>query len=90
MELESLAALQLREAPVLERDVVGVVHVVDAADLVPLLQEEVRHLGRDEAGSAGYEVICHVSTLPPQLPPQHDLDRLQQDPEIEEMEWCLM
>src|SRR5690606_19655314 len=48
------------QAPLLEADVVGVVHAVDARDAVAGLEELSDDVRANEAGRAGYEIAGQV------------------------------
>jgi hypothetical protein len=56
-EGEGGGAEEAGEAPVLQADVVVVVEVVDADDVVTLLKEQFADAGGDEAGAAGDKVV---------------------------------
>ncbi len=61
--------LQLREARLLQRDVVVLVEVVEADDLVAARQQLLRDVGADEAGRAGDEISsCDARPLPQSRP----------------------
>src|SRR5688572_18158982 len=62
-ELKAVVALQLRKPGVLEIDVVIVVDVVEADDLVAARQQGPGGLRADETGDAGYEHL-HSKNLP--------------------------
>ncbi len=52
---------QALQAPILQARVVGIVHVVDADDLIAARQQRRRHLSPDETGSASQQVARHYS-----------------------------
>jgi len=62
MEVEVVPALELGQAPVLERHVIGVVEVVHAGHDVTVIQQELGDLLADETGRAGDKITSHGST----------------------------
>jgi hypothetical protein len=53
VKIEAGSALQLCEAILLQPDVVGWAHVVDAADLMPLFEKHLGYAATDEACYSG-------------------------------------
>jgi hypothetical protein len=63
VELEARPTLQLRQAPLLQAHVVGVVQVVHAHDGMAICQQELGDLRSDETGNAGNQVSSHQVVL---------------------------
>ena len=63
-EMESVAALEPREARLFERDIVIGAHIVEPDDLVAAVEQPGRRVEADEAGGAGNQ-NAHVTVLYP-------------------------
>ena len=63
VELEAGMDLELLKPPLLQPNVVGVVQVIEADDLVPFPEKQLAHLGGDESRRAGRQVLGQEASL---------------------------
>ena len=61
VERKARLALQLRQPPLFQPHVVGIVQIINADDSVPIGQQKLGDFGGNEAGNAGHKEV-HNST----------------------------